>query len=129
MAFGQIAGGAAVFVTVGWLLYTTSSGDPCERVDRAAAPVRVFFDMARSGAQHWVGQETRLDLLLMSVRANEGAKKMVANHFYGNENLCQKPSSPAVQMTDPERVSGAQSKPAPSPADALPEVQHGKEKP
>lgn len=80
--------GAAVFSA--WLFWTVSDPVPCERVRRAAAPVRVAGDFLRWTGQHWLRTEDRLRLIVWSIEADQWTQGVISHQFYGNGLQCEK---------------------------------------
>ncbi|ABO59634.1 hypothetical protein BSFA1_82110 (plasmid) [Burkholderia sp. SFA1] len=85
----QIFGGAFVVVFVGWLLYAAFAEQPCERIYRGAAPVRIAFDAVRWGGHNFLTQDSRLRLISWSISADGVTQKFLGRLFYGPSLDCR----------------------------------------
>lgn len=72
----------------GWILYTVSPEEPCERVERGALPVRVVFDGVRWAGKNYLSTDARIDLLLWSMSADQSVQSFISRLFYGASLRC-----------------------------------------
>lgn len=72
----------------GWILYTVSPEEPCERVERGALPVRVVFDGVRWAGKNYLSTDARIDLLLWSLSADQSVQSFISRLFYGASLSC-----------------------------------------
>ncbi|WP_425953160.1 hypothetical protein [Ralstonia pseudosolanacearum] len=87
----QMFGGAFAVIVFGWLLYSALGSEPCERMYRSAAPVRIAFDGVRWGTRNFLSQESRLKLIYWSITADDKTQKFLSRAFYGPTLSCEKP--------------------------------------
>ncbi|MDD5708637.1 MAG: hypothetical protein PHR35_22195 [Kiritimatiellae bacterium] len=83
---------AGVFLVViaAWLGYVLLNSDPCERVRRGAAPVRLVFDGLRAAAAPWLkdSPSDRIRLLVWSVESDAATQKFLLFQFYDSSTAC-----------------------------------------
>lgn len=72
----------------GWILYTVSPEEPCERVECGALPVRVVFDAVRWAGTNYLSTDSRIDLLIWSIAADKSVQSFISRLFYGPELNC-----------------------------------------
>ena len=84
----QAIGGAAVLAGVAWLLFVFTTPEPCERIQRAASPVRISFDVARWAAKNWLSTESRIDMIRWSLSADAATQRFMTRQFYGEGAQC-----------------------------------------
>ncbi|WP_432263223.1 hypothetical protein [Cupriavidus sp. TMH.W2] len=86
----QMFGGAFVAVLFGWLLFASFANEPCERIYRGAAPVRIAFDGVRWAGQNFLSQNSRLKLISWSISADGATQQFLGRLFYGPTHSCGK---------------------------------------
>lgn len=86
----SILGMAFLVATITYLLYTLSETQPCGRVYRAAAPVRLIMQALRSGVENWAEPNQRSDILIWSFKADLATQDFLAHQFYGDALVCGK---------------------------------------
>lgn len=86
----NIINGAIAFGVIGWLGYTLAAPQPCERIVRAAAPVRGAMTIVREVSRNWVSDETRIDLISASIWADEQTRSIVGTTFYNSPKCTPK---------------------------------------
>jgi len=72
----------------GWVFYTISPEEPCERVDRGAIPVRILFDGLRWAGKNYLSTDARFDLLTWSLQADQSVQGFISHLFYGPSLQC-----------------------------------------
>lgn len=106
----QAIGGGLAVIGIAWLLYVFTTPEPCERVSRGAAPVRVTGDVARWAAKNWLSQDGRLDMIRWSIQADQAVQSFLTHQFYGAGAECVRPG-PRPAADAPATNAGAASQP------------------
>lgn len=91
-----------VVAVAGWMFWTLSNADPCERVRRGAAPVRIAFDVIRWAGEHWLDAQDRIKLLVWSIEADGAVQNFVGHQFYGDKLQCRSngKTTPVVEFSE-----------------------------
>jgi len=84
-----------VVAIAGWLFWTLSNPEPCERVRRGVAPVRMAFDMVRWTGENWLDSADRIKMVMWSIEADVSTQGFVKHHFYGDQLQCGPNGKPA----------------------------------
>lgn len=84
----QAIGGALVLAGIAWLLFVFTNPEPCERIQRAASPVRASFDLARWAAKNWLSMDSRIDMIRWSLQADAATQRFLTRQFYGVGAQC-----------------------------------------
>ncbi|WP_049820963.1 hypothetical protein [Methylibium petroleiphilum] len=104
----QAIGGAAAVIGIAWMLFVFSSPNPCDRIERGAAPVRITMDTARWAAKNWLSTEARIDMIRWSINADQATQRFIQHQFYGSEGRCVAPREvPAAAAAAETAASGA----------------------
>ena len=81
---------SAVFfvLLIVYAIYVASGNTPCEKGYRAASPVRIVSNIARSGFWNWTDSTQRIDMLVWGKDVEVAVSDFIVHEFYGEQIRC-----------------------------------------
>jgi len=94
---GTILGNLLLFVIVFWGAWILFSEKPCDRVRRAAAPVRGGVEVFGWVVHNWITPAEKLDLIATEMEWDAKAQHLLEKQFYATANCAGNASSENVK--------------------------------
>lgn len=122
----QAIGGATAVIGIAWMLFVFSSPNPCDRIERGAAPVRIAMDTTRWATKNWLSADARIDMIRWSLAADQSTQRFIQRQFYGSKAHCvAEVEAPATSDGASAGTSAAQALPTPQIKTAPAEAKNG----